>query len=89
MPTCVPVSEVKDTAAFVRRVKNAGEPVIVTKNGYEEFIAIDPEVFKGYRKETAEEKLERLLNEADLDVALGRISDACADMDEIRRAYGL
>ena len=89
MPTCVPVSELKDTASFVRRVKAAGEPVIVTKNGHEEFVAIDPEVFRSYRKETTEERLERLLSEADLDVALGRVSEARAGMDDIRRAYGL
>ena len=55
MPSCVPISDIKDTVAFSRKVATAGEPVIVTKNGYEQFVAIDPELFRTYRKETPEE----------------------------------
>ena len=31
MATCVPISELKDSAAFSKKVAQAGEPVIVTK----------------------------------------------------------
>lgn len=89
MPTCVPISELKDTASFSRKVARAGEPVIVTKNGYEEFIVMDPELFRTYRKETPEEELERLLKEADRDIELGRVRDARSVLSEIREAYGL
>lgn len=89
MATCVPISELKDTAAFSKKVAVAGEPVIVTKNGYEEFVVLDPELFKTYRKETPEEKLERLLSEADRDVAAGRVGSAKEGLAQIRQAYGL
>lgn len=89
MATCVPISELKDTNAFAKKVARAGEPVIVTKNGYEEFIVLDPALFRTYRKETPEEKLDRLLSEADRDIAAGRMSEAQAGLKEIRKAYGL
>lgn len=89
MPICVPISELKDAAAFSRKVGCAGEPVIVTKNGYEEFIVMDPALFRTYRKETPEEELERLLKEADRDIELGRVRDARSVLAEIRETYGL
>lgn len=89
MATCVPISELKDTAAFSKKVAHAGEPVIVTKNGYEEFVVLDPELFKTYRKESPEEELERLLSEADRDIATGRVSSAKEGLASIRQAYGL
>ena len=89
MPSCVPISDIKDTVAFSRKVATAGEPVVVTKNGYEQFVAIDAELFRSYRKETPEEHLERLLAEADRDVATGDVSDMGADLERMRAAYGL
>lgn len=89
MPSCVPISDIKDTAAFSRKVASAGEPVIVTKNGYEQFVVIDAELFRSYRKETPEEHLERLLAEADRDVELGNTSDMRADIAQLKAAYGL
>lgn len=89
MATCVPISDLKDTAAFSRKIASAGEPVIVTRNGYEEFVVLDPALFRKYRRETAEEELERLLEEADRDIELGLVCDAHAGLAEIRSAYGL
>lgn len=64
MPSRVPISDIKDTVAFSKKVATAGEPIIVTKNGYEQFVVIDSELLRSYRKETPEEHLERLLAEA-------------------------
>ncbi len=89
MATCVPMSDLKDTAAFARKVAAAGEPVIVTKNGYEKMVVVDAELWREYRHETPEEALERLLDEADRDVAAGNVSDARKDIEEMRKRYGL
>lgn len=89
MPSCVPISDIKDTVAFSKKVATAGEPVIVTKNGYEQFVVIDAELFRSYRKETPEEHLERLLSEADHDIALGNLTDMQAGLEAMRAAYGL
>lgn len=89
MATCVPISELKDSAAFSEKVARAGEPVIVTKNGYEKFVVIDAELFREYRRETPAEHLERLLQEADRDVRAGRTSDMRDGLELIRAKYGL
>ena len=84
MATCGPISDTKDAAAFSRKVATAGEPVIVTKNGYEQYVAIDAELFRSYRKETPEEHLARLLEEADRDIEAGAVSDARSDIVRLR-----
>ena len=89
MPACVPISDIKDTVAFSKKVATAGEPVIVTKNGYEQFVVIDAELFRTYRKETPEEHLERLLAEADRDISAGNLTDMRSDLEELRAVYGL
>ncbi|WP_019239316.1 MULTISPECIES: type II toxin-antitoxin system prevent-host-death family antitoxin [Enorma] len=89
MATCVPISELKDSAAFSKKVAQAGEPVIVTKNGYEQFVVIDANLFREFRRETPAEHLERLLQEADRDIRAGRISDMSAGIEVIRAKYGL
>lgn len=89
MATCVPISDLKDSAAFAEKVARAGEPVIVTKNGYEKFVVIDADLFREYRHETPAEHLERLLQEADRDIRAGRVSDMRAGLSEIRERYGL
>lgn len=89
MATCVPISDLKDSAAFAEKVARAGEPVIVTKNGYEKFVVIDADLFREYRRETPAEHLERLLQEADRDIRAGRVSDMRTGLSEIRERYGL
>ena len=89
MATCIPVSDLKDTTALSEKVAQAGEPVIVTKNGYEKFVIIDAELFREYRRETPEEHLERLLQESDRDIRAGRVSDVRRDLEEMRARYGL
>ncbi len=89
MATCVPISDLKDTTAFAEKVSRAGEPVIVTKNGYEKFVVIDAELFREYRRETPAERLERLLEASDRDVRAGRVSDAREGIAGLREKYGL
>ena len=40
MPTAVPVRDLKNTAAFARLVDESPEPITVTKNGYDKFVAM-------------------------------------------------
>ena len=40
MPICIPIKELKNGAEFTRRVHEADGPVVVTRNGYDEFIAL-------------------------------------------------
>ncbi len=89
MPTCVPMSDLKDTAAFARKVAAAGEPVIVTKNGYEKMVVVDAELWREYRHETPEETLIRMLEESERDIAAGNVQDAFEGLEELRKKHGL
>ena len=53
------------------------------------FVVIDADLFREYRRETPEEHLERLLQEADRDIHAGRVSDMREGLSEIRAKYGL
>ena len=49
--------------------------------------SFDPELFCQHRRETPEEHLERLLDEAQRDIRTGNVSDARAGIEEIRARY--
>ena len=51
MAYCVPIKDLKDTAAFARLVKKTEHPIFITKNGREEFVVMSTEV---YRQETGQ-----------------------------------
>lgn len=51
MAYCVPIKDLKDTAAFSRLVKKTEHPIFITKNGREEFVVMSTEV---YRQETGQ-----------------------------------
>lgn len=41
MPACVPIKDLRDTANFLKLVeREAPQPVVVTKNGYDKFVVI-------------------------------------------------
>lgn len=44
--TCVPMKELKNTAAFTETVQSAGGPVIVTKNGSEAFVSMSMDCYE-------------------------------------------
>ena len=82
MPTCVPISDLKNTTAFAETVANADEPVIVTKNGHEVFVCLDAEKFREYQlvpKEDHEAELarERALEER----VVARVRESIAQID--------
>ena len=41
MSLCVPIKDLRDTAAFDEMVSTSPTPVIVTKNGYDRFVSAD------------------------------------------------
>ncbi len=40
MSLCVPIKDLRDTAAFDEMVSTSPTPVIVTKNGYDRFVCV-------------------------------------------------
>jgi len=89
MPTCVPIKDIRDTAAFDELVMNNPEPVTVTKNGYDRFTCVRSEDYR--RLETADARaalLERIVL-SERERAEGASSDAFDSIAALREKYGL
>ncbi len=89
MAICVPVRDMKDTAAFARLVRESSEPVTVTKNGYNEFVVMRSEDYDLMREELAKAKLIRVLADADRAYEKGEYVDGPSFVASARERYGL
>ena len=57
MPVCAPIKDMKDTAAFVRRIDEAADPVTVTRNGYDAFLVMRTGDYEALQEELAAARL--------------------------------
>lgn len=57
MTACVPIKDMKDTAAFARKIEDANGPVIVTKNGYDAFVVMKTGDYEALQQELARARL--------------------------------
>ena len=85
MTQCIPIRDLKDTAAISERVHAATGPIIVTKNGYADMVIMSTEVYDRIRTYSIYEKL----MEAEADIKQGRTKDAGRTLADIRSRYGL
>ena len=85
----VPITEMKDTAAFSRMIEAEDGPVIVTKNGRESMVVLTPAAFEALRLESARTVLYERIDRAEQDFAAGRVVDGFEAMGRIREKYGL
>lgn len=89
MPICVPIKELKNTAAFAELVESSPEPVIVTRNGRSALAVMTVEELDALRLEAARAELYRLVGEAERDIAAGNLATARESQAEARERYGL
>lgn len=89
MPICVPIRDMKDTAAFAETVHAAQAPVIVTKNGKETLVSMSPEVYEGLRLEAARAQLYDIVDKGISDIESGRSRDAKTLTADLRKQYDL
>lgn len=89
MSVCVPIKKLKNTAEFARIVREADGPVVVTRNGYDEFVSMTPERYEALRLEAARARLYQVIDRAEDDVRAGRTTDARTSIAETRKRYGL
>lgn len=89
MPICVPIKELKNTGAFAKTVEEADGPVIVTRNGYEEFAVMTMEQYEALRLEAARAALYREVELAEADIRDGRMTDGWESLAAARERYGL
>ena len=89
MPTCLPISDLRDTAAFCDLVEKSDEPVTVTKNGYTQFVCLRNEDYLELEQARARERLMERIMLAERERAAGITTDLLADIEELEAKYGL
>lgn len=89
MTVCVPIKEMKNTAAFSDLVESSTDPIIVTKNGFEKFAVMTMEQLDALRLEAARARLYREIDRAEEDFALGSVVSARESQRLVRERYGL
>ena len=89
MAICVPVKEMKDTAAFARLVDDASGPITVTRNGYDVFVVMRSEDYEAMQEEIAKTKLLARIAQAENEYATAAYSDGRQVLSEIREKHGL
>lgn len=89
MPTCVPIEDMRDTAAFARMVETAPGPVTVTKNGYDQFVVIRSKDYDDLRESEARARIMERMLLAERERAEGRHVDAAGSLAGLRSRYGL
>lgn len=89
MPICVPIKDMKDTAAFTRRIEEASGPVTVTKNGYDVFVVMKSGEYEAMQQELAKARLLGRIAQAEHEYATGSYSNGAESVATIREKYGL
>lgn len=89
MPTCVPIKDMKDTAAFAELVEASAGPVTVTRNGYDQFVVLRSGDYDELAEAGARARvLDRML-QAERERAEGRHVDAHEAVAALRARHGL
>lgn len=89
MPKCVPIKDLRDTAAFDELVMTSPEPVTVTKNGYDRFTCVRSDEFRQWEASEAKARLLERMLMSERERSAGVSRDAYEALDEIRAKYGL
>ena len=86
MPAILPIKDLKNTAKISALCEETDGPVFITKNGYGAMVLMS---MHHYEETFARTELSRDLDEAEADVAAGRVADAKTSMVELRKRFGL
>ena len=82
---CIPIRDLKNTAAISEMCKKSAAPIYVTKNGYNDMVIMSAEVYDRIRMVSVYEKL----MEAEADIDEGRVMEGSASLRKLREKYGL
>lgn len=89
MPLCVPIKDLRDTAAFDEMVATSMSPVTVTKNGYDRFVCIKSSEFSRWEQAEARARLLERIMIAERERIESQHEDAFEVVDSLREKYGL
>ena len=82
---CIPIRDLKNTAAISEMCRKSADPIFVTKNGYNDMVIMSAEVYERIRLVSVYEKL----MEAEADIEEGRVLEGGASLQKLRMKYGL
>ena len=82
---CIPIRDLKNTAAVSEMCKKSAAPIFVTMNGYNDMVIMSAEVYDRIRLVSVYEKL----MEAEADIEEGRVLEGSASLRRLREKYGL
>ena len=86
MPTCVPIKDLRDTAAFDQLVETSPSPVTVTKNGY---VCVRSADYERLEQADARARLLERIVVAEQERSEGLSTDAYEATTALREKYGL
>lgn len=89
MPTCVPIKDLRDTAAFDQLVETSPSPVTVTKNGYDRFVCVRSADYERLKQADARARLLERIVVAERERSEGLSTDAYEATATLREKYGL
>lgn len=89
MPSCVPVKDLRNTSAFLELVKNSADPITVTKNGYDEIVALRSKDYDELCHQVAQNRLLERMLIAEHERAEGKHVNAKEAISDIKARYGL
>ncbi len=88
-PIAVPVRDLKDTAQFCRTVRESDGPIVVTRNGYDEFFVLPPDLFHEFVMMRRRQELYNEVDVAEARLASGQGVSAREALAQIRRHRGV
>lgn len=89
MATCVPIKDLRNTAAFDELVENSPTPITVTKNGYDRFVCIRSEDYNRLARAKAEADLMARIEICEYEKEHNLDRDAFEALEEMGRKYCL
>lgn len=89
MPVCVPIKDMRNTVAFASLVEESDEPVIVTKNGYDQFVVLRSKDYDALAKAEARARIMERMLVAERERNEGNARDAFDMTAELRERHGL
>ena len=87
MPYCVPIKDLKDTAAFAKMVKETDHPIFVTKNGREEFVVMSTGVYHEETVDPRRQAFYSMIERSEQDCREGRVMDAFEFSQQMKEKY--
>lgn len=89
MALCVPIKDLRDTAAFDDMVSSSDFPITVTKNGYDRFVCVKSSEFARWEQADARARLLERIMISERERAEGLGVDAFSATESLREKYGL